>query len=217
MKVDEAMPLLEKACGVPFGKLFPPTELDWLRNKGQVGQFLLKHIGLELNSDRCDFEDGELKTNKAHPDGQPRETMWIMQIASVIDTLLRPRPVPFGESELYLKIRNIVYLPVVKNSDNPKDWYFVRCIRARAKPGSALFRAYEADYNTICSGLRHHVLKGDGRIHTTNGELIQVRSKDSKPYHPIVSKELQRQVANKNHGFYFTKAFLQAAVSGSLP
>ena len=48
----------------------------------------------------------------------------------------------------------------------------------------------------------------DRRIHTSNGQHIQVRSKDSMPYHPIYSGVYGRYVSNKNHAFYFRKEFV---------
>ena len=42
----------------------------------------------------------------------------------------------------------------------------------------------------------------------TNGNHIQVRSKDSKPYHPIYSTTYRRNVSDKNHAFYFQKQFV---------
>lgn len=46
----------------------------------------------------------------------------------------------------------------------------------------------EKDYYSICNQLNEHIkTKSDGFIHTSNGEYIQIRSKDSKPYHAIYS------------------------------
>src|ERR1051326_3413234 len=88
MKLDEALPLLQAACGKPFGQLFAGHPADLITNKGLAGQLLLRHIGLCLDSNLCDFEDGELKTNKALPCGTPVETMFITQISQQVDTLV---------------------------------------------------------------------------------------------------------------------------------
>ena len=57
--------------------------------------------------------------------------------------------------------------------------------------------------------LKEHIeTSRDGFIHTSNGTHIQVRSKDSKPYHPIYSARYGREVSNKNHAFYFQKQFV---------
>jgi len=216
MKLDEAMPLLERACGKRFGELFVGHPEDLRTNKGHAGQLLLTYIGLKLDCNLCDFDDGELKTNKALPNGEPLETMWITQILGDIDNLVGASPTPFRNSRLYTKIRNLVYLPVVKQSSNPADWYFVKCIRVRADEGSELYEKYQQDYEFICSKLTSDIEHGsDSFIHTSSGpNYIQVRSKDSKPYKPIFSKKYGRLVSNKNHGFYFMKSFMRDALAG---
>lgn len=218
MKLDDAMPLLTAACNKPFGLLFKNHPEDLRTNKGNVGQLLCCYVGLKLNSDLCDFEDGELKTNKASPNGTPLETMFITQINGIIDTLVGNPSVPFQQSSLYKKISNLVYLPVVKQSADASDWYFIKCVRVRVAIGSPLYAKVKADYDAICAGLRQHIENSvDGFIHTTNGDhYIQVRSKDSKPYHPIYSQTYGRDISNKNHAFYFVKPFMRDALAGRL-
>jgi DNA mismatch repair protein MutH len=218
MKLDEALPLLQAACGVPFGKLFAGHPTDLFTNKGHAGQLLLRYIGLKLDCNLCDFEDGELKTNKSLASGTPVETMFITQISEQIDTLVSVPPIPFDRSALYQKIRNLVYLPVVKTSADCAQWYYICCVRVRAEPGSTLYDKFRSDYEAICAGLRLHIQSSpDGFIHTTNGpHYIQVRSKDSTPYHPIYSRTYGKYVSNKNHAFYFMKQFMLAAAAGTL-
>jgi DNA mismatch repair protein MutH len=217
MKLEEALPVLQKACNRPFRELFANHPEDLRTNKGHAGQLLLVYIGLKLDSQLTDFEDGELKTNKAYPSGEPRETMFITQISRVIDTLVSFPYTSFEESNLHKKIQNLVYLPVVKDSLNTGDWYFTNCIHIQTMPGTLVFEKLEQDYNSICEGLRRHIeTSSDGYIHTTNGinGYIQVRSKDAKPYSPIYSKQYGRQISNKNHAFYFCKKFLLEAKEG---
>jgi DNA mismatch repair protein MutH len=218
MKLDDALPLLQNACGKRFCEIFAGHPVDLRTNKGHAGQLLLQYIGLHLDSNLCDFEDGELKTNKSLPSGAPLETMFITQISEQIETLVCCPPIPFENSHLYQKIRNLVYLPVVKQSADAGQWYYIHCIRVRAEPGSPLFRKLKADYDAICVGLRCHIeTSPDGFIHTTNGpHYIQVRSKDSTPYHPIYSRTYSRYVSNKNHAFYFMKQFMLDAAANRL-
>ena len=218
MKLNEALPLLENACGKTFGELFAGHPEDLRTNKGHVGQLLLKYIGLKLDSNLCDFEDGELKSNKASSNSSPVETMFITQISELIDTLVSDNPVKFEDSDLLKKIRNLVYLPVVKDSQNTADWYFTRCVHIEATPGSKLFEKLKKDYELICMGLKVHIrTSDDGFIHTTNGpHYVQVRSKDSKPYHPIYSRTFSRYISDKNHAFYFMKPFMRDALAGRL-
>lgn len=220
MKLETALPILESTCQRPFRDLFPNDFEDLRTNKGKVGQLLLRHIGLPLDSNRTDFDDGELKTNFTYPSGLPKETMWIMQIDSIIDTLVATPHLQFKASELYKKIRNLVYLPVVKTSDDSGDWYFTSVIHVLTKEASPLFNKLEHDYEVICRGLVTHIeTSADGFIHTTNGpNYLQIRSKDSTPnkYKPIYSSHYSRYVSNKNHGFYFLKTFMKDAVADRL-
>lgn len=218
MILNDAIPALKAACGKKFGELFTGHPEDLRTNKGNVGQLLLVYAGLKLDSNLTDFEDGELKTNKSNRDGSPLETMFITQISKNIDTFLGNPRTPFEESNLYLKTKNLIYLPVVKESENAADWYFTECIHIQMTPQSSLFKKMREDYYAICDGLIHHIeTSGDGFIHTTNGpHYVQVRSKDSKPYHPIYSNHYARYISNKNHALYFMKSFMNDALGGKL-
>jgi DNA mismatch repair protein MutH len=218
VKLNEALPLLESACGKTFRELFAGHPEDLRTNKGHVGQLLLKFIGLKLDSNLRDFEDGELKTNKALPNSSPLETMFITQVSEQIDTLVGDTPVRFEDSNLLKKISNLVYLPVVKQAADAADWYCTKCIHVEVLPGSLLFQKLKTDYERICVGLKLHITTShDGFIHTTNGpHYVQVRSKDSQPYHPIYSRTFKRAISDKNHAFYFMKSFMLDALAGRL-
>jgi DNA mismatch repair protein MutH len=219
MTLAEAKPLLDKACQIPFRELFKNHPEDLRTNKGNVGQLLLQYLGLPLDSAHLDFSDGELKTNKAGPDGMPRETMFISQLSMSFSTLVSVPPVPFGQSYIHKKISNLIFLPTVKDAPTVADWYFHSAIHVQSSPGTKLFEILRAEYEGICSGLRHHIENGrDGMIHTTNGpsNYIQVRTKDSKPYHPIYSPAHGRYISDKNFAWYFMKGFMEDAVRGQL-
>lgn len=217
MKLDTALPILRSACNKPIKKLFENHPEDLRTNKGNVGQLLLKYIGLSLDSNLCDFDDGELKTNKTKSNGEPAETMFITQVSEIIDELVAETPKPFDESNLYKKIRNLVFLPVIKESKDVGDWYFSDVFHVEIPVGSELYNELKADYYSICEQLRNHInTSKDGFIHTSNGvnKLIQIRSKDAKSgpnkvYHPIFSKTFNRNISNKNHAFYFMKDFMR--------
>ncbi|MGL5715786.1 MAG: hypothetical protein ACRCX2_22380, partial [Paraclostridium sp.] len=71
----------------------------------------------------------------------------------------------------------------------------------------------EEDYYSICKQLNEHIKTApDKFIHTSNGKYIQIRSKDSKPYHAIYSETYGKEVSNKNHAFYFKKDFMKDIV-----
>lgn len=101
----------EKINDVPFGVLFNNVPIDVI-NKGKVGQLLDIFLGLQNGNNLLDFEDGDLKTNKAKINGLPKETMFITQVSSQIDDLLNG--IKFEDSRLFKKISRLIYLSVVK-------------------------------------------------------------------------------------------------------
>ena len=209
MKLEEACNRFNKLAGIRFGELFSPSDMNMIIiNKGKTGQLLELSLGMHLSSTNLDFEDGELKTNKCDSLGNPRETVFITQISSVIDELIQERP--FEQTHLYEKISNILYVPVCKDGD-PRNWMFLPSIHIDLSSPRYrdLRNIWRADYYSICKQLKHHIeTSADGFIHTSNGQHIQVRSKDSQPYHPIYSETYGRYVSNKNHAFYFQKQFV---------
>lgn len=209
MKLEEACNRFNKLAGIRFGELFSPSDMNMIIiNKGKTGQLLELSLGMHLSSTNLDFEDGELKTNKCDSLGNPRETVFITQISSVIDELIQERP--FEQTHLYEKISNILYVPVCKDGD-PRNWMFLPSIHIDLSSPRYrdLRNIWRADYYSICKQLKHHIENSaDGFIHTSNGQHIQVRSKDSQPYHPIYSETYGRYVSNKNHAFYFQKQFV---------
>lgn len=198
----------------PFGEFLDPAELCDLRtNKGQVGQILERLLGLTCGSANLDFDDGELKTNKVDRTGRPLETMFITMIASRIDEILSGRA--FLETDLCQKLVNILYVPVCKEGAEV-GWLFLPPIHAdlRTRRYAPLLEQLSEDYASIAAQLAVSIeTSDDGFIHTANGQLMQVRSKDSMDacgrYHPIYSEVYGRHVSNKNHAFYFRKQFMR--------
>ena len=209
MKLKEAQEKISKLCNIPFSEIFTDDDFKTIiKNKGKTGQLLELALGKKLDSFNIDFEDGELKSNKCDATGKPLETVFITQIASVIDELLQKKK--FEETHLYEKINNMLYVPVCKVG-NPRTWMFLDAVHIDLtdKRFSSLLDIWREDYYSICEQLKNHIeTQKDGFIHTSNGTHIQVRSKDSKPYHPIYSNTYGRYVSNKNHAFYFQKQFV---------
>lgn len=209
MKLQEAERKLNLLVGVRFNELFTNEELQIIKiNKGRTGQLLELSLDMRLSNSNRDFEDGELKTNKCDSLGNPLETIFITQISSMFDDLVTE--LSFEQTSLYTKIDNILYVPVAKEGA-PEDWFFLPSIHVdlNMPEFEQLSSQLEEDYYTICSILREQIENGiDRNIHTANGKYIQVRSKDSKPYHPIYSNIYGRYVSNKNHAFYFKREFI---------
>lgn len=209
MRLEEAIPRLIEIVNIPFSTLYKSEELEGIIiAKGNTGKLLEKLLGLPPGSRLRDFENGELKTNKAHSDGTPMETMFITQISTHIDYLIHN--ISFVDSWLYKKIKHLLYVPVVKESTDPNDWYFLPHYQILIEDGNELFRILENDYNFICKRLVEDIENSsDGFIHTASGDFIQIRSKDAKPYNPIFSTKYNKNVSNKNHAFYFKKDFMR--------
>ena len=208
MRIIDALNRMQQILNIPFGELFTECELEGIiRAKGKTGQILELALGLNLTSGGLDFEDGELKTNKCDSCGKPLETMFICQIASMIDDLLESKR--FEETYLFEKIDRILYVPVCKVG-NPNEWYFYDAyIVDRNNPEYAeVYAQLEEDYYMICEQLKEHINR-TGNIHTSNGEMMQIRSKDSIPYHPIYSELVGNYISNKYHAFYFKKEFMK--------
>lgn len=210
MKLEEAHRRISELAYIRFEELFSPKDMkEIIKNKGKTGQLLELSLDMQLSSSNLDFEDGELKTNKCDRYGNPKETICITQISRIIDELIEQRP--FEQTHLYEKISNILYVPVCKDG-RPQDWMFLPCIHIDLSLWrfSPLRKIWRKDYESICKQLKKHIETSPDRfIHTSNGEHLQVRSKDSGKYHPIYSQRYGRFVSNKNHAFYFRKQFVR--------
>lgn len=207
MKLDDAVIEVKKIIGIPFNELYKKEELEGIIiAKGNTGKLLEKIIGLPPGNTLRDFEDGELKTNKCNAIGKPLETMFISQLSSKFDKLLND--VKFVDSWIYEKIKKLLYVPVVKISKNPDDWYFLNYKLVNIEENSDLFNQLAEDFENIKKKVQIDLNKNNGFIHTSSGKYIQIRTKDSKPYNPIFSDELSRFVSNKNFAFYFKKEFM---------
>lgn len=210
MKLQDGMERLKPYIGRRFESFLTEEQLSNLRrNKGRVGQILELLIGLKNTSNNIDFEDGELKTNKCDIKGNPRETMFITQISTHVDEILKMKP--FNDTYIYNKIKNLLYVPVCKDGDE-SSWMFLPFVHVDLTMDKykELYYQLEEDYYSISKQLNEHILNSkDGYIHTSSGKFIQIRSKDSKPYFPIYSDVYKRYISNKNHAFYFKKDFMK--------
>lgn len=212
MKLIDAIPFLESIELKRFREFLSENELENIKvNKGKSGQLLEIAIGLRNGNFKRDFEDGELKTNKCDRNGNPKETIFITQIKGSFDELVIARP--FTQSRIYEKINNLLYVPVCKDSVDPGNWFFLPHIHVDLNTGEfeLVREQLKIDYYSICRAIRQQ-LDSDpaAEIHTTSGELIQIRTKDSISYKPIYSRIYGRYVSNKDFAFYFKKEFVYA-------
>lgn len=216
MKLIEAQKRIEKLANIPFKEYLSSEQVQDAMmkiNKGKTGQLLELTIGLNLSNTTLDFEDGELKTNKCDRYGKPLETMFITQTASIIDDLLSMRT--FQDTKLYEKIKRLLYVPISKDG-SPSEWMYLSPIQVDLSlpQYASLAKQLESDYYTICNQLNQQLSESDAAtLHTANGKFIQIRTKDSKPYHPIYSNIYGREISDKNRAFYFKKDFIKYITS----
>jgi len=209
MKLEEAIPKIEKIIGIKFKDLYTIDELRDIKiAKGNTGKLLEKIIGLPAGNTLRDFENGELKTNKCNETGKPLETMFISQISNRFDELL-DESLEFKNSWIYEKIQRLLYVPVVKIDKNPDNWYFLKTVFIDISQNKDLYNQLRSDFEEIKHKIIRDVNSNDNFIHTSNGKYIQIRTKDAKPYNPIFSERLNREVSNKNFAFYFKKDFMK--------
>lgn len=212
MKLIEAQTRIEKLSYIPFKEYLSPTQVQDAMmkiNKGKTGQLLELTIGLNLSNTTLDFEDGELKTNKCDRTGKPLETMFITQTASIIDELLSKRR--FQDTKLFKKFQRMLYVPISKDG-SPADWMYLTPIQVdlSMQKYAALTKQLESDYYSICDQLNEQLSESNrATLHTASGKFIQIRTKDSKPYHPIYSNIYGRKISDKNRAFYFKKEFMK--------
>lgn len=208
MTLSNANSHFNEIANVTFGTLFSEDQLnDIIRNKGRSGQLLEKALGLANSNTNRDFEDGELKTNKCNAMGKPLETIAITQISSHIEDLINA--VPFEKTWLYEKISNMLYIPVCKEGP-PSDWFFLPSIHIDLTNSkyTAILAQLKLDYEYICTEIKN-TCKAGKTLSTINGKYIQIRTKDSAPYHPIISATYGK-ISDKNRAFYFKKDFINA-------
>lgn len=113
---------------------------------------------------------------------------------------------------LFIGNRQFYFIIYICKEGDPEDWIILPFVHVdlRKSEYTNIRLQIEKDYYYICELLKKHIeTSTDGFIHTSSGELIQIRSKDSKPYTPIYSKLYKRNVSNKNHAFYFKKDFMR--------
>lgn len=212
MQLLEAKKAIDKLAYIPFKEYLEPDVFEdtMLKlNKGRTGQLLELTIGLQLSNTTLDFEDGELKTNKCDATGKPLETMFITQTSSIIDEILAGKD--FYQSKLYKKLQHMLYVPISK--DGPQsEWMYLSPIEVDLSllQYTELKKQLEIDYYSISEQFNHMLQASpSAMLHTANGMFIQVRTKDSKPYHPIYSEMYNREVSDKNRAFYFKKEFMK--------
>lgn len=213
MRIDEGYSIISKIPAKTFGQMFTEQQMkDIRKNKGKSGQLLETVIlNLKLSNRHLDFEDGELKSNKVKCDGSPSETIAICQINRIFDKLIAENLDPYS-TEVYDKIKSMIYVAIDKSSKDEKEWKIHHCILV--KDSNIKFKNFyeqcAKDLIEIFSQIRKNLNNPTSMLHTTSGKYLQIRTKDSVPYRPIYSKVFNRYVSDKNFAVYMTTEGIKA-------
>lgn len=170
-------------------------------NKGSRGQMIERELGLSLNSDLLDFEDGELKTFTVG------ETIFVTQLHHCLAEIIEDK-VDFANSKLGKKLQKTIFVGFDRIG-NFKNSYIV-------DNGIQIdhFKKLEVDFQDLSKKIRDAF--EDKRTLSTRADnlngpnmLLQIRTKDSKrkngEYNPLIYKG--HQFREKYMAFYLRADF----------
>jgi len=146
--------------------------IETTKNKGIVGQYIEKSIGISLNSDCLDLIDGEikafpLKKNKTSDSLVPKETI---AITMTDRELLKTEK--FNDTKLCMKIQNIIYVPYLRNS---KKVLIFDPILIKLSNNKNIYDNIKKDYELI-----QNTLIKENQIKSKIGDYLQSRTKGAK-------------------------------------
>lgn len=197
----EALERLAPLVGRPFGEILTAQKIASLRachtraaslNKGAIGTLLESVLDLPTSSKLLDLDGGELKTHKTAPDGSPRQTVAVttaLEIARMIED-----PGFWPVSAARKKLHHVVLVSVVRDGDIA-TWRMLglRYLNLDDPSCATITERLERDHDSICESMAAAYVAGR-RFSTRHdtpapGRLLQVRSKDTKPYHPVTYQD----------------------------
>ena len=164
------------------------------KNKGNVGHFIEKSIGLTLNSECLDLQDGEikafpLKKNKKSDILVPKETIAITMIDR--ESLKKD---DFNNTRLYKKIENIIFVPYLRKNDNV---LIFTPILIKLNDNINIYEKCKQDYVNI-----QKCLNDNNEIRSKIGEYIQCRTKGQKN--------------SKTRAYYFKTQYIRECIIPSI-
>ena len=163
------------------------------KNKGVRGQLLELALGIPNSSKLTDMVDGELKS---YTKG---ESIAVTQLKHVLPEIFNETP--FKNSKVGLKLRNTLYVGFDRDNN----------FLGTSKINYTDNKLIEDDFDYISHVIRFRYLTGQ-QLNTITGlnKILQIRTKDSKPYHPVVWEG--RELKNKSMGFYLTGKYAKTIV-----
>ena len=158
------------------------------KNKGVRGQLLEIALGIPNSSKLTDLVDGELKSFTKG------ESVAVTQLRHTLPEIFNNTP--FNQSKLGIKIARTLYVSFDRQNN-----FLGTATHTETNP------LIESDYNEICDYIRN-----TKTLHTFTGsnKVLQIRTKDSKPYHPIFWEG--QQLSNKGFAFYLTGRYAKTIV-----
>jgi len=187
------------------------------KNKGFAGQWLEKLLHASphpCSNHKTDFIDGDLKTFTVTHEHNPRDTIAITTISSIMSDI--EKGLPFEETQFYKKIEHLLLIPLYKPSDDVGSWCFLEGTYVHLTPQLPVFHILKDEYEDIVSSIRY----GFTREFTFSDlelrrNYLEVRTKDSTPYRPI--KKNGFCYSNKGRAFFFRKPCVTDLLNNSTP
>ena len=200
--VDEVVELFrDHLVGQPVGELLSTQD------KGEAGRMLQELLGIAHDGRALDLSDGELKTVQVKvvedEDGnlvRTQETIAVSQLPRELDRADDGNVI----ERILGKLSNTVIVEHLVFPDGRRVWGSV--FRIDARRDIQLMFALTLDYNNLITSLRTDA-KLLGQLHTRSASLMQVRTKDQKPYTAMTLDGAQ--VSDKRRALYLLGSFLQ--------
>ena len=163
------------------------------KNKGVRGQLLELALGIPNSSKLTDMVDGELKS---YTKG---ESIAVTQLKHVIPEIFNNTP--FKDSKVGIKLRNTLYVGFDRQNN------FLGTAKINYTDNSLI----SDDFQYISEIIRYRYNMGQ-QLNTITGlnKILQIRTKDSKPYHPVVWNG--HTLKNKGMGFYLTGKYAKSII-----
>ena len=145
-------------------------------------------LGIPNSSKLTDLVDGELKS---YTKG---ESVAVTQLKHTLPEIFNNTP--FNKSKLGIKISRTLYVAFDRNNN-----FLGTATHTETN------KLIESDYYDICEYIRNAKT-----LHTFTGSngVLQIRTKDSKPYHPIIWEG--KQISNKGFAFYLTGRYIKSLI-----
>ena len=167
------------------------------KNKGVRGQLLELALGIPNSSKLTDMVDGELKSFTKG------ESIAVTQLKHTLQQIFDKTP--FQQTKIGIKLQQTLYV----GFDRQNNFLGTTTLTPDTAPEH--YELLQNDYDFIANRIRQSFYN-KSELNTINGlnGLLQIRTKDSKPYHPIYYKT--QMLKNKGMAFYLTGRFAKSII-----